>query len=64
MDISFYRPNEIDVGSPQVLRVRVGHHPEENPPSLWVVLDLVDDSITVVSREVDGNSLRLTVGQP
>ena len=61
---TFYRPNEIEVGSPQVLRVRVGHHPEERPPSLWVVLDLADDSVAVVDREVNGNSIRLTVGHP
>ena len=58
-----YRPNEIEVGSPQVLRVRVGHHTEENPPSLWVVLDLADDSMAVVDRKVDGNSIQLTVGR-
>lgn len=60
---TYYRPNEIEVGSPQVSRIRVGHHPEENPPSLYVVLDLADDSAAVLDQEVDGNSIRVRVGR-
>ncbi len=60
---TFYRPGEIEVGSPQIARIRIGHHPEESPPSLYVVLDLADASMAVVDREVDGNTIRLTVGR-
>ena len=61
---TFYRPNEIPVGSPEVLRVRVGHHPEEAPPSLWVVVDLADEAMAVTAREFAGDTVRLSVGRP
>jgi hypothetical protein len=60
---TFYRPNQIEVGSPEVLRVRVGHHPEETPPSLWVVLDLADAGMSVTGREIVGDTIRLRVGR-
>ncbi len=61
---TFYRPNEIPVGSPEVLQVRVGHHPEETPPSLYVVLDLADDAMAVTGQEIAGDTVRLSVGRP
>jgi len=60
---TFYRPSEIEVGSPEVLRVRIGHHPEEKPPALYVVIDLADGGLEVTGREVAGDSIRLTVGR-
>lgn len=61
---TFYRPNEIPVGSPEVLQVRVGHHPEETPPSLYVVLDLADDAMAVTGQEIAGDTVRMSVGRP
>jgi len=59
----FYRPNEIAVGSPEVSRIRVGHHPEESPVSLWVVLDLADGSVVVRDTTVSGDTIRVSVGR-
>ena len=60
---TFYKPNEIPVGSPEVLQVRVGYHPEENPPALYVVIDLTDPSVVLKDSEVAGDSIRLSVGR-
>jgi hypothetical protein len=60
---TFYRPNQIEVGSPEVLRVRIGHHPEERPPALYVVIDLADAGMSVTGREIAGDSIRLRVGR-
>ncbi|MCU0233095.1 MAG: hypothetical protein MUE90_03565 [Thermoanaerobaculales bacterium] len=60
---SFYRPSQIEVGSPEVLRVRIGHHPEERPPALYVVVDLADSGMKVTGREIAGDTIRLRVGR-
>ncbi len=41
-------PHLVEVGDDRVIRVRVGHHPEHDPPELHVVIDLADDGIEVV----------------
>jgi hypothetical protein len=61
---SFYRPNDIEVGTPEVERVRVGHHPEENPQSLYVVCDLADAAAVVREQTVEGDTLRVVIGRP
>jgi hypothetical protein len=61
---TFYRPNEIAVGSPEVQQVRVGHHPEETPQSLYVVIDLADRTAVAREHDVDGDTLRVVVGRP
>jgi hypothetical protein len=61
---TFYRPNEIAVESPEVLRVRVGHHPEETPPSIYVVLDLADSSAVLRDTSVRGDMIQVAVGLP
>jgi hypothetical protein len=60
---TFYRPNEIAVGSPELSRIRVGHHPEDKPGSLWVVLDLADGSVVVRDTAVSGDTIRVSVGR-
>jgi hypothetical protein len=60
---TFYKPNEIDVGSSEVHRVRIGYHPEDNPPALYVVLDLAGDDVQLLDRSVQGDAIRLTVGR-
>jgi len=61
---SGYAPTEIEVGSPEVERIRIGHHPEENPPSLYVVLDLAGAAVDVRDSGVRGDTLTVTVGRP
>ncbi len=61
---TYYRPNDIEVGTPEVERVRVGHHPEETPQSLYVVFDLEDSTAVVRDHTVEGDTLRVVVGRP
>lgn len=61
---TFYRPNDIPVGSPEVERVRVGHHPEETPQSIYVVIDLADAAAVVREHTVEGDTLRVVVARP
>jgi hypothetical protein len=61
---TFYRPNLIEVGTTEVERVRIGHHPEETPQSLYVVLDLADSASGVRDYTVEGDTLRVAVGRP
>jgi len=60
---TFFRPNEIAVGSPELARIRVGYHQEETPVSLWVVLDLADGSVGVRDTAVSGDTIRISVGR-
>ena len=61
---TFYRPNEIEVETPEAKRVRVGHHPEETPQSLYVVIDLEDSEAVVREHTARGDTLRVVVGRP
>jgi len=61
---TFYRPNDIPVSSPEVARIRVGHHPEDTPVSLWVVLDLADPSVVVRETSSSGDTFRISVARP
>jgi len=60
---SKFAPTQIEVGSPEVERIRIGHHPEERPPSLYVVLDLADAAVTVRETEVGGDTIVVFVGR-
>ncbi len=60
---SKFAPTQIEVGSPEVARIRIGHHPEERPPSLYVVLDLADAAVTVRETEVGGDTIVVFVGR-
>jgi hypothetical protein len=61
---SYYRPNEIAVDSPEVARVRIGHHPEESPPSIYVVLDLSLESVGIAGSEIRGDTIEVSVARP
>ena len=61
---TFYRPSEIEVGTLEVERVRVGHHPEETPQSLYVVVDLENAAAGVREHSIDGDTLRVVVAIP
>jgi hypothetical protein len=58
---TFYRPNFIPVDSPDVKMVRIGHHPEESPPSIYVVLDLANDRAKVQETWLEGDTFRVAV---
>jgi hypothetical protein len=60
---TFYRPNDIAVGTPEVERVRVGHHPEETPQSIYVVCDLASTSAVIREHTIEGDTLRVVVGR-
>lgn len=52
-----YRPYTTPVGDANVLRVRVGHHPEYDPPELHVVFDLASDGVAISRVEQEGDRL-------
>jgi hypothetical protein len=58
-----YRPLETPVGTTEVRAIRMGHHPEKTPPSLWVVLDVIGPGVKVKGVEVDGDTARVLVGR-
>jgi hypothetical protein len=58
-----YRRFEVAVGTDELDRIRIGHHPEQNPPSLHLVLDLAGAEVKLVSTEVEGAEVRLTLGR-
>jgi hypothetical protein len=60
---TFYRPNDIAVETPEVERVRVGHHPEETPQSIYVVCDLASTSAVLREHTIEGDTLRVVVGR-
>jgi len=60
---TYYRPSEIEVGSPEVVRVRMGHHPELTPAKLFVVIDVADESVVVQDSSVSGDTIRIVVGR-
>jgi len=56
-----YPEYEIAVNSTQVGKIRIGHHPEQSPPALYVVIDLVDPLAGVADFRVEGDTVRITV---
>lgn len=58
-----FRKFELPVGTNELERIRIGHHPEQSPPSLHVVLDLTGAGVRLVSTEVEGAEVRLTLGR-
>jgi hypothetical protein len=52
---------ELPVGTQELERIRVGHHPEQSPPSLHVVLDLAGPGVRLETTEVAGAEVRLTL---
>ncbi len=60
---ALYKPNEIEVNSAEIRRIRIGYHPEDSPPALYVVLDLAGDDVFLLDTSVQGDAIRLTVGR-
>lgn len=59
-----YTPHLMEVGSPELIAIRIGHHPELHPPTLYVVLDTTSNAISVLGRDVEGSTARIVVGRP
>jgi len=45
--VEAYRPYEVAVDDARVRRIRIGHHPEFDPPEEHLVFDLVDDRVAI-----------------
>ena len=45
--VEAYRPYEVAVEDGRVRRIRIGHHPEFNPPEEHLVFDLIDDRVAI-----------------
>jgi hypothetical protein len=58
-----YPRHELAVGSSEVATIRIGHHPENRPPQLFVVLDLTDDLSAVTDTRVDGRTLMIEISR-
>lgn len=58
-----FRPFEIPVGTAEVQGIRIGHHPETNPRSLWVVVDVADAGVVIREVQTSGNVFRVEVGR-
>ena len=54
---------QLDVATPEVVQIRTGYHPEQSPPALYVVLDLVDDEVALGPIEVSGDTIVVNVGK-
>ncbi|MEN8164721.1 MAG: hypothetical protein ABFS37_11380 [Acidobacteriota bacterium] len=58
-----FRPFEIPVGTAEIQGIRVGHHEETRPPSLWIVLDRADVGVEIQDTQTSGNVIRIEVGR-
>lgn len=56
-----YPHYELPAGTPELERIRIGHHPELKPPALYVVLDLADPAVAMSDLAVEGDTIRVTV---
>jgi uncharacterized protein (TIGR02266 family) len=54
-------PGSLEVGSPQVRRVRAGLHADRSPSELHLVLDLAGPAVRVTGVEPAGGGLRIVV---
>jgi uncharacterized protein (TIGR02266 family) len=56
-----YSEHEIPISMPQLRSIRVGLHPEFDPPALYVVLDRATPDVVVSDHGIDGEFLTLTL---
>ena len=59
-----YRPYTIDSTTPEVSRVRIGHHADRRVPELWVVLDLTGTDVALAGVDIERDSARISVARP
>ena len=55
-------PGLLTIENRDILRVRLGHHPERPIPELHIVLDLQSDEVQILDIRHDGNRLIAEVG--
>ncbi len=58
-----YPAYSIEAGTPQLDRIRIGHHPEQRPPALYVVLDLPDAAVKASDVHVAGDRATVTLSR-
>jgi hypothetical protein len=58
-----YSQAEIAVSSPELSKIRIGHHPEYQPPQLYVVLDLAGSAVKVTGSTIQGDTIRVRLGK-
>ncbi len=51
----------VAVGTPAVNQIRIGHHPEQTPSCLYVVLDLAQGGIEVSGIELENDLVKVVV---
>jgi len=59
-----YRETRIVVGTPELLRIRIGYHPEQGEGQLHLVFDLPDPAVSIVSVEPSGRDVVITLRRP
>lgn len=59
--VEAYRPYEVRVDDGRVLRVRIGHHPEADPPEEHLVFDLVDGGVAITRVVEQGEGLTVVL---
>jgi hypothetical protein len=59
--VEAYRPYEVPVGDGRVQRIRIGHHPELEPPEEHLVFDLADAGVEITRVEEQGRALRVVL---
>ncbi len=55
--VETYRPYEVAVDDGRVHRIRIGHHPELDPPEEHLVFDLFDDRVAITRVTKEGRGL-------
>ncbi len=58
-----YPEEIIEAGTDELRRIRIGFHPEQSPPALYVVLDVADNSVVVLASDANANILRVKLGR-
>jgi hypothetical protein len=58
-----YRPYEVAVEDERVRRIRIGHHPEFNPPEEHLVFDLIDDRVAITRVMKQDQRLIVVLGR-
>jgi hypothetical protein len=58
-----YSRYQIPVDSALVTQIRTGHHPEQNPPALYIVLDIADGGVQVLGSQIEGDTASIALGR-
>ncbi len=61
--VEAYRPFQVAVEDGRVRRIRIGHHPEADPPEEHLVFDLIDDRVAVTRVTKQDQRLIVVLGR-